>query len=96
MKSEIDKKIFFLWLFVGCLSSWEEHSDLEYRVESTYSVMWLNSFCWVTIRIDDKEVLAKKLILYTWGKNLMPTDDHAEITVGYYPDLEGEAKVHVK
>lgn len=72
---------------------WEEHPDLEYCVERTHCIIWLKSFCWVTIKIDDKDVLAKHLVLYSCGETLMPEDKYAVTAVGYYPDLDGERKV---
>ncbi|KAJ8048079.1 NACHT, LRR and PYD domains-containing protein 10 [Holothuria leucospilota] len=85
-------KIFMSHHDEGCPPCWREHPEEEYRVERTHCVVSLKSFCWITIKIDDEDVLAKKLILYTSGKKLQPTDRYAEVAVGYYPDLDVEGK----
>ncbi|KAJ8047748.1 GTPase IMAP family member 6 [Holothuria leucospilota] len=83
-------KIFLSKHNTGDPPVWVEHPNIDYRVEGTHCVVWLNHFCWVTVKLDDREVLAKKLLLFTFGKKLFPTDRYAMVGVGYYPDLDGE------
>ncbi|KAJ8044052.1 hypothetical protein HOLleu_11404 [Holothuria leucospilota] len=76
----------------GCSPCWEEQPGLEYSIGCTHCIVWIKSFCWVTVKFDDKDVLGKHLILYSCGEKLMPDHKYAVTAVGYNPDLDGESK----
>lgn len=77
----------------GRTPQWEEQNHLSYHLEDTTCIIYLNTFCWVKISINDEIVKAKKLVLYTAARNLQPLDKMAEIHAGYYLDLPDEKKV---
>lgn len=53
----------------------------------------MKKFCWVTFRINNEIVEAKRLKIFTGGDKIMDTDSDSTVHVGYCNDVPGNEDV---
>lgn len=73
--------------------NWDVSTDTECKLEKDHCVIPLKKFCWITCIVDDKVVTAKRLKIFTAGRDLELSDRVSEVEVGYFPDLPGSGEV---
>ncbi|XP_071842439.1 uncharacterized protein [Apostichopus japonicus] len=76
----------------GAQPMWRPKQHALYQLNETNCVIWVESFSWETCRIDDKDVLYKRIQVYAaCSKGLISKNMQMEL--GYYIDLPGQRQI---
>ncbi|PIK54133.1 hypothetical protein BSL78_08974 [Apostichopus japonicus] len=71
---------------------WRPKQHALYQLNETNCIIWVESFSWETCRIDDKDVLYKRIQVYAaCSKGLISKNMQMEL--GYYIDLPGQRQI---
>ncbi|XP_071843978.1 uncharacterized protein [Apostichopus japonicus] len=72
---------------------WERDTAVKFELQQESCKLYLKKFCWVTFRINNEIVEAKRLKIFTVGSKVIDTDSETTVHVGYFADVPGNEDI---
>ncbi|XP_071842929.1 uncharacterized protein [Apostichopus japonicus] len=74
---------------------WERDTEVKFELQEESCKLYLKKFCWVTFRINNEIVEAKRLKIFTFGSKVIDTDNESTVNVGYFADVPGNEDIFI-